>query len=171
MDNRDDTEKQWSQLIEKIRDIKFTMLTTANQEGSLRSCPMVTLEASEAGTLWFLTGQSHRKARDIESNPKVNLAYVAGDKDTFVSVSGECSLVEDPAKIKALWNPFMRAWFPKGFEDPEVGLLRVDVEEAEYWDVTSKKMTTLIRFVKALAGSRNKDETTGHGILHPRDGG
>ena len=164
MDNRDDKTEQWSRLLEKIRDIKFAMLTTETEAGHLHSRPMATLEATESGALWFFTGRSTLKAREIDRNPRINLAYTAGDKDTFLSVAGEAQLVEDSAKAKTLWNPVMKAWFPKGLEDPDLVLLRVDVDEVEYWDVASKKMTTLIQFAKSLAGG-GREESHGHGIL------
>jgi len=165
VDNREDKTEQWSQLLEKIRDIKFAMLTTENEEGRLHCRPMATLEAAESGALWFFSGRSTHKAHEIGRNSRVNLAYIASDKHTFLSVSGEAQVVEDSAKARALWNPFMKAWFPKGLEDPDLALLRVDVEEAEYWDVASKKMTTLIRFAKSLIGAGRREESSGHGIL------
>jgi general stress protein 26 len=167
VDNRDDKAGQWAELLEKIRDIKFAMLTTENENGFFHSRPMATLEASESGAFWFFTGRSTLKVREIDHDARVNLAYIAGDKDTFISVAGEARLVEDSAKAKSLWNPFMKAWFPKGLEDPDLALLRVDVDEAEYWDVASKKMTTLIRFVKSMAGGGSREESTEHGVIHP----
>jgi hypothetical protein len=52
-------------------------------------------------------------------------------------------------------------------EDPELALLRVDVDEAEYWDVASKKMTTLFHFGKSLLGSANPMSSHGHGTIRP----
>jgi general stress protein 26 len=49
-----------------------------------------------------------------------------------------------------LWNPFYKAWFPDGLDDPHLGLLRVDVEKAEYWDSPNSKVVQLAGFVKAL---------------------
>ncbi len=165
MDNRDPQSKQWTELLERIRDIRVAMLTTENENGNFHSRPMAMLEASETGVLWFFTGKSTHKAQEIEANPRVNLSFVAGDRDTFVSVSGEGRLVDEPEKAKALWNPLQKAWFPRGLEDPELGLLRVELHEAEYWDASSGKMLLLIRFAKAMAGMESLPETTGHGTL------
>ena len=167
MDNRETKTEQWTELIGKIRDIKFAMLTTESESGFLHSRPMATLEATEAGAFWFFTGKSSLKVREIYHDHRVNLAYIGGDNDTFVSVAGEAHIIEDHAKAKALWNPFMKAWFPQGVDDPDLALLRVDVDEAEYWDVASKKMTTLIRFARSLVGAGSPDESTGHGRIRP----
>jgi general stress protein 26 len=171
MDNRNEKSRQWSDLIAKIKKIKFAMLTTENETGFLHSRPMATLEAEDDGRLWFFTGRSTQKADEIGRNPRVNLAFADGGHDTFVSVAGEAHLVDDPGKAEALWSPIMKAWFPQGLEDPDLALLRVDVDEAEYWDTASKKMTTLIRFAKSLAGHGDKEEAPGHGVLHPDDRG
>jgi general stress protein 26 len=171
MDNRDSRREQWSDLLGKIRDIKFAMLTTRNGENLLHSRPMATLQAEDEGALWFFTGRSTLKAREIAADPHVNLAYADGGHDTFVSVAGEARLVDDRAKAEELWNPLMKAWFPQGLDDPDLALMRVEVEEAEYWDTASKKMTPLLRFARALAGRGGRDETPGHGVLRPEDDG
>lgn len=171
MDNRDEKSLQWSDLIAKMRKIKFAMLTTESENGFLHSRPMAALEADDDGKLWFFTGRSTQKADEIGRNPRVNLAFADGGHDTFVSVAGEAHLVDDPEKAEALWSPVMKAWFPQGLDDPDLVLLRIDVDEAEYWDTASKKMTTLIRFAKSLTGHGDRDETPGHGRLHPDDRG
>lgn len=170
MDNQDSKTRQWSELLDKIRHIRFAMLTTENEEGFLHSRPMGTLDASESGALWFFTGRSTLKAREIERHARVNLSYIGGDKETFVSIAGEARLVEDAAKAKAMWNPLMKAWFPQGLDDPDLVLMRVDVDEAEYWDTGSRKMQTLIRFAKAMVGAGGREESSGHGTLRPGEG-
>jgi hypothetical protein len=58
--------------------------------------------------------------------------------------------VRDRQKIHELWNPTLKAWFPNGVDDPEIALLCVEVEKAEYWDTPSSRMVQLIGFVKAV---------------------
>jgi general stress protein 26 len=80
MDNRDDKSKQWSQLLEKIHDIKFTMLTTEDEDGFLHSRPMATLDGDGEGSLWFFTGKSSHKSREIDRHPRVNLSWDVASK-------------------------------------------------------------------------------------------
>jgi len=54
-------------------------------------------------------------------------------------------------KAAELWNPAYKAWFPKGLEDPELLLLKVDIEQAEYWDNPGGIVTTLIGYAQSLA--------------------
>jgi len=94
---------------------------------------MATLD-SDGEALWFFTRAAGGKVSEIEENEAVNLAYASPEKNSYASVSGHAQLVNNPAKVKELWRPEHRAWFPKGIEDPELGLLKVTVEKAEIWD-------------------------------------
>lgn len=147
--------------IEKIRDlikdIRFAMLTTIDEDGSLRSRPMGTQEAEFDGDLWFFTGASSAKVDEVERDERVNVSYAAPDDNRYVSISGTARLVRDRAKAKELWNPVLKAWFPDGLDDPDLALLRVRVEKAEYWDAPSSKMVQLAGFVKAIVTGKRAD--------------
>jgi general stress protein 26 len=47
-------------------------------------------------------------------------------------------LVEDEIKLQKLWRPEMKSWFPGGLQEPDLGLLRVDIHHAEAWDGKSE---------------------------------
>lgn len=139
-----------------IKDIHIAMMTTID-DGTLRSRPMVSKPDRFDGTLWFFTWASSHKIDEVERNQQVNLSYALPDKQQYVSVSGTATLVRDKAKAKELWNPFVAAWFPKGLDDPDLALLRVDVEYAEYWDAPSSRMVRLYEYAKANAAGRTPD--------------
>jgi general stress protein 26 len=144
---------------ELIKDIKFAMLTTVEDDGSLRSRPMGTQQAEFDGDLWFFTGASSAKVGEVQRDRQVNVSYADTDHQRYVSVSGTAQLVRDRAKIEELWNPIFKAWFPDGLDDPDLALLKVAVERAEYWDSPSSKVVQLYGFVKAVAtGKRAGDE-------------
>ena len=117
--------------IEKLREllkgIRVAMMTTIDQDGSLRSRPMATQETEDPGELWFFTGADSAKAGEIGRDQRVNLSYAKPDDESYVSLSGTAQVVRDKAKAKELWNPFVKAWFPKGLDDPNLALLRVQV--------------------------------------------
>ena len=50
------------------------------------------------------------------------------------AVAGRASIVNDRAKIEELWSPAMKLFFPGGKDDPDLCLIRVEVDSAEYWD-------------------------------------
>ncbi len=129
--------------------IDFCMLTTING-GQLRSRPMSTQEMDENGAIWFFTSDQTHKVDEIEADNRVNVAYSDPDDNTYVSVSGRGEISKDRQKIEELWNPVLKAWFPKGLDDPNLCLLKVSVEEAEYWDSPNSTIVQLAGFVKAL---------------------
>lgn len=146
-------EKTRQESIEKFKklteSIDFCMLTTING-GQLRSRPMSTQEMDENGELWFFTSDQTHKVDEIEADSRVNVAYSQPDDNTYVSVSGRGSVSKDRQKMEELWNPVLKAWFPKGLDDPNLALLKVSVEEAEYWDSPNSTIVQLAGFVKAL---------------------
>jgi general stress protein 26 len=134
---------EFQHLADLIRGMKTAMLTTASAEGSLRSRPMATLGGEFDGTLWFFTRADAPKVGEVQHDEQVNVSYADADGQRFVSVSGRASLVLDPKKANELWDPIHAAWFPRGVEDPQVALLRVNAEKAEYWDAKSSGMVPL----------------------------
>lgn len=139
--------------IEKVReligDIDFAMLTTVRPDGSLHSRPMAAQGGEFDGVLWFFTSVSSHKVDDVESNHRVNVAFASPDEQKYISLSGEAQLVRDRARIEELWNPFYTAWFPEGVDDPDVALLRVEVDSAEYWEGRSSTVAHIIGLAKA----------------------
>jgi general stress protein 26 len=140
-----------------IKDIDFAMLTTVDTDGVLRSRPMSTQEAEFDGTLWFFTSDKTHKVEEIERDNRVNASYAEPKDNVYVSVSGMASIVKEKAKMEELWNPILKAWFPKGLDDPNICLLKVDVEQAEYWDSPSSTLVQIVGFVKALVTGQRAD--------------
>ena len=156
---------------ELIEDIKVAMMTTVEEDGSLRSRPMWTHELHTfEGELWFFTRQHSHKMDELEHDHHVNLSYAEPKRDQYVSLSGRCSMVKDREKMEKLWTPALKAWFPEGLEDPELSLLRVRVEKAEYWDTPSSRMVQLAGFVKASVTGRPADPGDNEKLTFHEDG-
>ena len=138
---------------ELISDIQFAMLTTAEPDGSLRSRPMATHFNHNSkefdGTLWFFTKDHSPKVDEVNKDHHVGVSFSSPEQSTYVSVSGMATLVKDKAKNAELWDKKYIAWFPKGLDDPELSLLKVTVDKAEYWDTPSSTVAHLVGFVKA----------------------
>ena len=152
-----DKQAQVKKLKELIEDIKIAMLTTVHEDGRLRSRPMMAMQMDEAGSLWFFTNRDGEKSEAIREHCDVNLSYSNPEKEKFVSVSGDAQLVSDRTRIKELWSPLVKSWFPKGVDDPNLVLLKVEITGAQYWDVKSSTLVELIGYVKATL----KGETFG----------
>lgn len=146
------TSERFSEL---IGDIRFAMLTTVAADGSLRSRPMATQKTEFDGDLWFFTDDDSPKVDEIQLERHVAVSYADPSSQKYVSVSGTASIVHDKERIRELWTPAVKAWFPRGVDDPHLGLLRVRVQAIEYWDSPSSKMVQLVGFAKAvLTGTR-----------------
>ncbi len=147
----DATAKIW----ELIRNIHVAMLTTTDPDGALYSRPMATQQDSFKGELSFLTQQHSGKVEEVRDNAQVNLTYADTHNSTFVSLSGTATLSRDPARIHALWHPTFTAWFPGGEGDPEITVLTVRVEQAEYWDAPSSSLVRNFQILKrAVTGGK-----------------
>jgi general stress protein 26 len=142
---------------ELIKDIDIAMMTTMDDDGTLRSRPMSTQKAEFDGTIWFFTESDTPKVDDIHHEYDVNLSYARPDKQQYVSVSGKATLVRDRAKMAELWNPALKAWFPDGLDQANLALIRVDAEKAQYWDTPGGLVATTIGLIKALATGQSAE--------------
>ena len=144
-------EEAQRKLGELIQDVKVAMLTTMTDEGHLRSRPMQSVQRHFDGDLWFFTAHHSGKVEEVQKEHQVNCAFVDLEKNVYVSVSGLANLVTNREKAREYWNPALKAWFPDGLDDPELALLQVRVEEAEYWDTPTSTFVHIAGFVKAVA--------------------
>jgi general stress protein 26 len=141
----------YKKLWDMIRDCRFAMLTTIQDDRQLRGRPMTSLQSEFDGTLWFIAPAGSDAVLEIEGNQNVALAYAESSDADFVSVSGKATIEFDVDRKRKLWNPMVQAWFPQGPESSEVALIRVDVDHADYWDSKSNKIVQMFSFAKALA--------------------
>ena len=153
MDNKTHDEKI-EKLGELIKDIDIAMLTTVDEDGSLRSRPMGTQQVEFDGDLWFITAIDTGKADEILRENRVNVSYAKPDDHRYVSVSGTAVLINDKAKIDELWSPIYKAYFPEGKDDPRLRLIKVRVEKAEYWESLGL-ISTIIGFTQAMLGKES----------------
>jgi general stress protein 26 len=143
---------------ELIKDIDFCMLTTVDERGDLHSRPMSSNgEVDRDGDIWFFTNVSSHKVSEIEKLPKVNASFADPNKQRYVSISGTAQLIRDRSKIDELWRPEFKMWFPEGKDDPEIALLRVTLEQAEYWDSPSSMIGYALSFVASVVTGKKPE--------------
>ena len=110
------------------------MLTTREKDGGLRSRPMVCAGLDE-DALWFITKEHTPKVAEAQEHQAVNVAFASPEKDAYVSVTGHARIVHDQKLVQKLWNAELSRWFPQGVSDPDLALLRVDVQHTEQWNL------------------------------------
>ena len=149
-DTKTDAEKM-AKLSDLIKDVRIAMLTTVYDADELRSRPMAYQHPDSGfdGTLYFFTKADSGKVGEVAADHNVNVSFANPKGQDYVSVSGAARLSRDKAKMKELWNPAYKAWFPDGLEDPDIALLIVDTKRAEYWDSPSSVVVHLVGVIKA----------------------
>jgi len=157
--------KQHEALWDLIKETRFCMLSHRHTDGTLHSHPLTTqnktLEAD--GCLYFFVARSTEVGQRLQQDGNVNLAYANPDKDTWVSVTGTARVREDMAKKKELFNTMAKAWFPDGPEDPNMELVEVRIDEAEYWNVKENKLLQLLKMGTAAATGHPPKKMGEHG--------
>ena len=132
-----------------MKDIKFAMLTTVEEDGSLHSRPMTVMEVEFDGDLWFFTRVDSPKVWETQQHRKVNVAFSDPAKSKFISAAGIATLIRDREKMKELWTPVLKIFFPQGVDDPDIGLIKVTVEQGEYWDSAPTSIGRAYNLAKA----------------------
>ncbi len=151
------------QIRELVKDIRIAMMSTNGEGGAIRSRPMATQDVPFDGTLYFLTRDSSAKVENIQQDQHVTLDYADSSHSKYITLRGKASVSKDRAKIKQLWSPLYKAWFPGGENDPEITVLRVDVSEGEYWEASSSKIIMGIRYIAAaVTGGSEPVGESGH---------
>lgn len=155
------TRKQEIEHLAKLmKKIDIAMLATVGKGGHLVSRPLSTQCASFDGErVWFLTEGDTPKVGEIRRHPKVNVAYASKDANTYLSVAGEARVLRDQALIDTFWNDAMKAFFPRGKDDPNLMLIEVDVDTVEYWDGPGSWIGKALTF--AVARVTGNDDVMG----------
>jgi general stress protein 26 len=144
-----------------VDNIEIAMMTTRRPDGHLESRAMATQRRAGGADLWFVTLQGAGKLRDIEYDPHVNLSFYKDRTREWISVSGVASISRDRQKIKELYAPDWKAWFPKEDdprhgtdEDPRMVLIGIDIHAAVFLEVNKPQPVVLYEVAKGwLTGS------------------
>ncbi|MFI5491987.1 pyridoxamine 5'-phosphate oxidase family protein [Actinoplanes sp. NPDC051859] len=137
-------------LKELVKDARIGMLTTMTADGRHLSRPMALQDVEFDGDLWFFAYADSDLVAELRAHPQVNVSFSDAKQHAWTSVSGAAAQVEDRAKAEELWNPLMKAWFPDGLETPNLTLIKVRAESAEYWEAAhSSRVVTLLGYAKA----------------------
>lgn len=120
----------------------------------IHSRPMATSDLDAEGNIWFFTNEYSPKVDEVENNQNITLCYTDHANSKYICINGTASLVTDRTKMEELFNSSVRTFFPKGLDDPNLALLKVRPQHAEYWDSHSNSM---VHFMGIL-GSALTDE-------------
>jgi general stress protein 26 len=156
--------RELEKLYEMIADINVAMMTTRRPDGHLESRAMANQKRAGGADLWFVAADGSAKLTDIAGDPHVNLAYYRDSNREWVSVSGIAKLSRDQQKIKELYAPDWKAWFPDEGdprhgtpEDPRLVLIGVSVHAAVFLEITKPRPVVLYELVKGWLTGTDPD--------------
>jgi len=153
-------------IAELVKGIHIAMMTTEAIDGTMSSRPMAVQDKPFDGTLWFLTRSTSEKIGEIEQDRHVLLTFAEPSDSKYLALKGRASASQDRTKIKELWNPMYKAWFPKGEDDPEIAVLKVTVTDGDYWEATSGKIVMMAKYAFAAAtGGKVEVGEAGHVLV------
>jgi general stress protein 26 len=96
-------------------------------------------------TIWFFASRDNR----IAAGGRAMGQFSAKGHDLFACLAGTLVEETDPARIDKHWSKEVEAWFPNGRHDPQLMMLRFEIDDAEVWTVDASLFGTF----KMLTGS------------------
>jgi general stress protein 26 len=117
-----------------IAEVQHCWLATRSTDGGANARAVrahIGGPGSDEWTRRILVRRGSRKVGEIRAAPLVTLAYQHESGDRYVALGGKASLVEDRAEMRTLWPPAMNPYFPDGFAEANMVVLRVDVDRIE----------------------------------------
>lgn len=143
-------------LWKKMADSPFVMLGLQDGEHSI---PLTAqLDKDQVDTLFFFVGKDNRVAKGGPAMAQ----FVAKGHDYFACLAGTARVDNDFAMIDKLWNKQVEAWFPGGKDDPNLALLRFDIDSAELWE-TDMSLTGKLKML--FGGKVRSDEAGSHAMV------
>src|SRR4051812_19084466 len=146
-------------LWELVKHMRFGMLTHRHANGSLHAHPLTTQNKSLEPDmlLYFFVSKQTELGQRITADGNVQVSYGDPAKDTYVSITGQASVNDDMRLKQHLFNALAKAWFPGGASDPDLELVQVRIQQAEYWDIKESKTTQLFKMAKAAVTGEKPD--------------
>jgi len=126
------------------------MVTIADGNFTARPIGIVGDQAKFDGTLWFITDKRSRKVAAIEKGAMTTLLFQNDKEGAYLHLTGRAAVVEDRARLEELYTTLQRTWFPKGLDDPDITLVKFEVEEGNYWDSHDSYIRLALAFARSI---------------------
>jgi len=141
---------------------KVAMLGTRDADGSISGRPVEPVRVEAESRVWLFTAADGDIARDVARDARVHVAFVNPPHELYVSLNGEARVLRDPRKARELWSAAAGVWFPAGPDDPNLGLLRIEVHRGDYWDMKDARLVRFFKLAAAVATSTRPEDVATH---------
>jgi general stress protein 26 len=137
----------------RVKGVRFAMVTTGDERGTLSSRPLTVQRIDEHGDVCFIVD---RDADWLGAGvDAVNVALVDED-GTWVSIAGRARVNHEQALLDELWDPVTDTYFPDGKDSGSAVVFEVQADRWEYWTAGSK-VSQLVKLVKAKFAGTNPE--------------
>lgn len=146
-----------------LHDFKTVMMVTHLPKGQNHVRPMQIADTTKDGAVRFATSVQSPKVDEISKNHDVTLVFQ--NATSFMSLHGTAKIEQDKNLVHELWSEAWRVWFPKGKDDPEICIITVMPQEAEFWDNSgSNGLKYAFEAAKAyVQGKKPESDASVHG--------
>jgi general stress protein 26 len=110
-----------------------TCMFVTHDAGMMRALPMAAIPDRAENSVRFFTARTSAKPEELRDDQRCCLVFHQSDGGVFLSVSGRTRLSRDSDLMRRKWDREADLWFPLGPGHPDVLLLHVLPEAAEYW--------------------------------------
>jgi general stress protein 26 len=121
---RDDIQARARQIIDKAVN---GILSTVDENGFPHPRTMWTAGLDDDFTVYFVTGRSLLKCRQIQANPRVSVFWTQTENETigwnYAFLKAHATISDDQALRDRFWNDVLKEYFPTGSTDPEYVVL------------------------------------------------
>jgi general stress protein 26 len=181
MESRSDVDKRQElsgdEAISKVRVLltKFrsAMLVTIASDGGLHARPLAPAGSPEefAGVLWFFVDDRSLKAHESAAGAPVSVVFQNDKDNVYLHLRGVGEVGRDLTKMRALYSPVLRTWFPQGLDDPHLVLISVEVDSGAYWEVRGGRMRAAAALAASIVSGTPTKSTDAGDLRFSRTGG
>src|SRR3954452_17830422 len=82
-------------LSELAQEVKVCMFATVQEDNTIYSRPMQTIQVDEDGKIWFFTNEFSGKVEELSNEHVVYLIYSHPGINTYLHVKGNAAVVTD----------------------------------------------------------------------------
>jgi general stress protein 26 len=142
--------------VRKIRELlpnfRSAMMVTRDSELLLHARPLALIgdPKSFEGVLWFFVDERSHKVDEASNGSSVSLLFQNDERSAYLHLVGSGSTTRDLEKMKELYSPVVRTWFPDGLDDPNLTLLKFEASSGAYWDNRGGVLAVLFGLATAV---------------------
>jgi general stress protein 26 len=114
------------------------------------------------GTLWFFADTRSPKIHELSADPTVTLFFQNDADSCYMQLDGSAAVVRDSPKMRELYTPALKTWFPEGLDDPNLTLIRFDAASGAYWESPGGILQAITAFATSVVtGTPGKSGRSG----------